>query len=206
MFTRSTTVDTTPDSIDRGIAHVQDEVLPAVTQMPGCVGMSMVVDRSSGRCIVATAWESEQAMTDSREKVRPLRDRAMEILGGTPQVEEWEVAVMHRKRHPGEGACARIVRFRMDPAHMDRAIDAYRMAALPTLDDLEGFCSASFMVNRDTGMAVSSAAYESRDALERTEERVQALRSRFGEESGAELLSVEMYDLVMAHLHVPEMA
>ena len=206
MFTRTTTVTGNPDSIDSGIANVRDEVMPAVTQMPGCTGISMLVDRMSGRCIVATGWESEQAVRDSREQVMAMRERAVSMLGGTAEVEEWEVAVMHRKHDTGEGACARVARFRMDPSQAQHGIDVYRMVAVPRMDDLEGFCSASLVVDRQSGMAVSTAAYESRQAMENTRDQVQQLRTQVTEEAGAELVSVEEYELVLAHLHMPEMA
>ena len=206
MFTRTTTVTAASEAIDRGIANVRDEVMPAVMKMPGFVGVSMLVDRMSGRCIVTTAWESADTMRDSRQKVMSLRDQAVSAMQGTAEVDEWEVAVMHRKQDTHEGACARIARFRMDPSNADHGIDVYRMVALPRMDDLEGFCSASLMVNRETGMAVSTAAYESREAMQHTMDQVQQLRTRVTEEAGAELISVEEYDLVLAHLHMPEMA
>jgi hypothetical protein len=62
------------------------------------------------------------------------------------------------------------------------------------------------MVDRERGMAVSTAAYESREAMERTSGQVQQLRDRVTQEAGAELVSVEEYELVLAHLHMPEMA
>jgi quinol monooxygenase YgiN len=206
VFTRSTTVDSMPDSLDRGIDHVRDEVLPTVSQMPGFVGMSMLVDRSSGRCVVATAWQDQRAMDDSRDRVKSVRDQAMEIMGGTPQVEEWELAVMHRKSETHPGACARVTRFRVDPAQAERGMDVYRMSVVPTLDDLAGFCSASLMMNRDTGMAVSSTAYESREAMDASRNQVQDLRDRFVQDTGGEILDVHEYELALAHLHAPEMA
>jgi heme-degrading monooxygenase HmoA len=206
MFTRTTTVSAKPEAVDRGIENVRDEIMPAVTEMPGCRGISMLVDRSSGRCIVATAWESEDSMHDSRQRVLSMRDKAVSMMEGSSEVEEWEVAVMHRKHDTHDGACARVARFRMDPSNADRGIDAYRMVAIPSMDELEGFCSASLMVNRETGMAVSTAAYDSREAMEHTRDQVQQLRTRVTEEAGAELVSVEEYELAMAHLHMPEMA
>ena len=206
MFTRSTTVDAMPDSQDRGIEHVRDEVLPSVSQMPGFVGMSMLADRSTGQNVVTTAWQDQQAMDDSRDRVRSIRDQAMSIMGGTSHVEEWELAVMHRSRETRPGACARITRFRLDPAQIERGTDVYRMSVVPTLDDIPGFCSASLMLDRETGMAVSSTAYESRQAMEESGDKVRALRDRFMQETGAEILDVHEYELVLAHLHAPEMA
>ena len=55
MYARSTTVRGNPDSVDEGITYVRDKVMPAVQQMDGCVGLSMLADRTSGRCIVTTA-------------------------------------------------------------------------------------------------------------------------------------------------------
>ena len=91
VYARSTTIQAQPSSIDAGIAHVRDEVMPALQAMDGCIGMSLLVDRESGRCIATSAWETEEAMRASAELVRPLRDRAAETFGGTGRVEEWEI-------------------------------------------------------------------------------------------------------------------
>src|SRR6476469_9426393 len=97
MYARSTTIMGDPGSLEAGISHVRDEILPTVTGMDGCLGMSLVVDRETGRCIATTSWETEEALAASRPAVESLRARATEILGGAPpEVDEWEVAVMHR--------------------------------------------------------------------------------------------------------------
>lgn len=58
MYARSTTIEAQPLSVDIGIAHVRDVVMPALQEIDGCVGVSLLVDRQSGRCIATSAWET----------------------------------------------------------------------------------------------------------------------------------------------------
>ncbi|MGE5696253.1 MAG: antibiotic biosynthesis monooxygenase, partial [Candidatus Sericytochromatia bacterium] len=60
MHARSTTIEARPEAIDGGIAHLRDEVMPALEAMDGCIGISLLVDRETGRCIATSAWESEE--------------------------------------------------------------------------------------------------------------------------------------------------
>ena len=78
MHARSTTVQAQPSSIDAGLAHIRDEVMPGVQAIDGCVGISVLMDRGSGRCIITTAWETEDAMRASADRASQLRDRAAE--------------------------------------------------------------------------------------------------------------------------------
>lgn len=205
MFARSTTVQAHQDTIDAGIAHIRDEVMPELMNMPGCVGLSMLVDRNSGRCIATSSWESAEAMRDSGERVRPLRDHAAEVMGGNrAQVDEWEIAVLHRTHPAPGGACCRVTWTRF--GELDRAIDTYRMGLLPELERLDGFCSASLMIDREAGIAVSSVTYENRETMASTRNRADALRSRGATEAGVEILEVAEFELAVAHLRVPEMA
>jgi hypothetical protein len=209
MHIRTTEFRGDPSMIDGGLRLVREEIFPAVSAMDGSIGMSMLVDRQSGRCIATTAWSSEDAMLASADAVQPLRDRAESALGGTGgrYVHEWEVAVVHRDHATPDGACARLTWLSGGDLHMvDNAIDMFRMVILPRLQDLDGFCSASLMVDRETGRAVGTVAFDSREALEASRDAAARLRERVSGELGAIVDNVEEMEIAFAHLHVPEMA
>ena len=206
MYARSTTIQGQPSSVDAGIAHTRDSAMPALEGIDGCVGLSLLVDRTSGRCIVTTSWESEEAMHASEESIRPIRDRAAQLLGGSRQVEEWEIAAMHRDHHSGEGACVRATWVKVDPDQVDQGIDFYRMTILPALEELEGFCSASLLVDRASGRGVGTTTFDSVDALRRNKDQLVRIRTTGSQEARAEVLEECDFDLAVAHLRVPEMA
>ncbi|WP_199177900.1 antibiotic biosynthesis monooxygenase [Mycobacterium hubeiense] len=205
MYARSTTIDAKPESIDAGIAYVRDEVMPALAQMDGYVGLSLLVDRESGHCIATSAWETEEALRISTEKAAPLRERAAEIFGGTPTIDSWELAVLHRDHPSSEGACVRATWLKLPPDQADRAVEFYRTSVLPSLENLEGFSSASLLVNRSSGRGVSSTTFDSRDAMERNREHARELRNARTRELGADVIDVGEFELAIAHLRVPEM-
>lgn len=205
MFARSTTIDARPDAVDAGIARVRDDVVPALHQIDGCVGLSLIADRESGRCIVTSAWESQEAMRASAERVRPLRDAAAAVFGGTPMVDEWEIAVLHRDHSSHAGAAVRATWLRARPDQFDRAVDFYRTDVLPALEQFEGFCSASLMIDRATGRAVSSTSFTDSGAMERTRDEARSLRTARLRDLGADQLDVGEFELAISGLHVPEM-
>ena len=206
MYARSTTIHGNPRSIDRGTDYVRDEVMPAVQAMDGCVGLSMLADHETGLCIVTTSWRDRESMQASAEGVRPLRDRAMEVFGGEVEVREWEVSAMHRRHEAHHGACTRVTWLRGDPDDMDRSIDAFRMSLVPRLDDLAGFCSVSLMTHAAEGMAVAAVAYDSHEDMIETRGEAESLRAEFATAMGLAITDVHEFDLVLAHLRVPETA
>jgi quinol monooxygenase YgiN len=206
VYARSTTIQAQLSSIDAGIAHLRSEVMPALEAMDGCVGLSLLVDRESGRCIATSAWETEDAMRASAQRVQPLRDRAVERFGGSATVEEWEIAVLHRDHRSGDGAGVRVTWLKMRPDQFDRAVEFYRTSVLPSMEELEGFCSASLMIDRASGRAVSSASYDSLEAMERNRDQARSLRTERLRDLGADQLDVGEFQLEIAHLRVPEMA
>jgi heme-degrading monooxygenase HmoA len=205
MYARSTTIQAQTSSIDDGIAHVRDTVMGALEGLDGFVGLSLLVDRQSGRCIATTAWETEEAMRASAEAVRPVRDRAIEVFGGKAEVEEWEIGVMHRDHRSSEGACVRATWVKVNPDQIDRGIDFYRTSILPALEEMEGFCSASLMVDRASGRGVACATFDSFDALQRDREQLDQLRATGSQQVAAEILDECDFELAFAHLRVPEM-
>ena len=204
MHARSTTFLSSPERLDAGMALIRDEVMPAVLAMDGCLGMSTIVDRESGRCISTTAWETEDAMRASADAVLPLRRRGAEILGDDMTVAEWEIALLHRMHNSGDGACVRCSWVHLEADRFDGAIDMMR-GSMSELDQVEGFCGASLFINRDAGMAVISTSWVDRATLEATREGAQMWQQTV-RDAGLDILEVAEFELVMAHLRVPEMA
>ncbi|MGR7027458.1 antibiotic biosynthesis monooxygenase [Geodermatophilus sp. URMC 62] len=206
MYARSTTIRGNPGSLDDAIAYVRDEVWPAVQDMDGCVGLSMTCDRESGRCIATSAWEDRQAMQASAERIAPMRWQLMDRFGAGDdlEVQEWEIAVLHREHSTRDGACARLTWSRGDPARADQVLDLYRTHMMPRIQELPGFCSLSLLLDRDSGHAVGTVVLDSRADLERTREQARVLREEGVRTMGVDVLDVAEMDLVLAHLRVPE--
>ncbi|GAB3198241.1 antibiotic biosynthesis monooxygenase [Geodermatophilus arenarius] len=204
MYARSTSVAGTPERLDDGIAFVCDEVMPALADMRGFVGLSMLTDRASGRAVVTSSWRDVESMRASADRVRALRDQAAEVFGGDVTVQEWEVAVMHRRSEAPSGACTRVTWWRADPAGLDRVLDAYRSVMVPRMEDYPGFCSVSLMVDRESGRAASAVTFEDRDDMDAGRAHARASRDDFARAMKLEITDAEEFDLVLAHLRVPE--
>ncbi|WP_369140990.1 hypothetical protein [Modestobacter versicolor] len=206
MYARTTTVRGDPRAVDDGIAHVRDTVWPALQHMSGCVGMSMLADRGEGRCIVTAAWATDEAMRASTESVRELRRGAAEALRAElVEVTEWEISALHRVHPAGDGACSRVIWAEGDAAGMDDVVTAFRMSLLPRMEQLPGFCSVSLMTDRNTGRSTAAVTYESRSTLEASRESGSDMREEFAEAMGVRISEVGEFDLVLAHLRVPEL-
>jgi len=204
MYARSTTIHGDPGSVDAGIAYVHDEVMPVIRGMEGCVGLSMLADRSSGHCIVTTSWRDEAALRSSQDGVRSAAERTVKILGGRPGLQEWEIAAMHRVHESHHGAASRVTWLRTDPGSVNRAVDAVRLSLMPKLEDLPGFCSVSVMVRRDDGLAVAAVSYDDRADLLRADEGAREFREEFAPAMGIEVTDTAVFDVAIAHLRVPE--
>ncbi len=204
MYARSNTLRGNPGALDKGIAMVRDEIMPALQETAGCVGVSMLVDRETGGAIVTTSWDSEDAMHDSEPSVGPMRDRAAQVFGGLPEVREWEIAVLHRARPAPDTACARVTWTRVDPDDQEHALEEFRTNVLPKIEAMAGFCSASLMIDRRTGAGAAAIVFEDRAALEHSRLQAGSIRASAIPRMRAELVDVAEFEVVLAHLRVPE--
>lgn len=206
MFARSSTYAGDPSKVEAGIAFVRDEAMPMLAEVQQCLGLSFMVDRDTGQCIATTSWRFAEEMQHSRDDLEPMRMRLGEILGCTPTVDEWEVVGMHRDHTARAGTCCRVTWFRTDHASVDRGIDVFRMGVLPRLEGVEGFCSASLMVNRETSRACATVSYDSMRALEDSADLAWAIRDAGVRDAGVDVVDVAEMELALAHLRMPEMA
>jgi len=137
--------------------------------------------------------------------VAPMRTRGEEIFGGAVSVDQWEIAVMHREHEAREGSWCRATWLQADAAELDGTIDFFKHTVLPALEETEGFCSASLLVDRSSGRCCSTARYDTQAHLEATREMAASMRSRRTEMGGVEFTEIDECELAIAHLRVPEL-
>jgi heme-degrading monooxygenase HmoA len=194
-----------PELVDAGIAFIRNEVMPALQELPGSIGVSLLADRQSGRCIATSAWESEDAMYYSTDETSRYRQQVAEQFGGSPTSAEWEIAVLHREHSSDNGACVRATWLTVPPDLIDGGIEYFRGSVLPQVEQLPGFCSASLLVSRGSGRAVSSVSFRSREMMRDNRDYARALKVTAMQAAGATEIDDHEFDLAIAHLRVPEL-
>jgi heme-degrading monooxygenase HmoA len=90
VYARATTYRGSPEDVQEAIVHYQ-EGIPSIREISGNRGAFLLVDRSAGKGVGVTLWESEEAMRASRKRADELRQQAQESTGES--VDEYEVAV-----------------------------------------------------------------------------------------------------------------
>ena len=206
MYARSTTFYADPQRIEAGIPYVRDEVMPAVEALDDCLGLSVLVDRDNGRCIVTTSWRSAEGMHVSRDRVTAMRERAGELIAGKFEVQEWEIGLVHRASTVPDGAWARVTWTRGNPAGVDDLVSSFRTGILPRLDDLPGFCSTSLLLDRSSGLCALTSVYTDRDAMLAAGGDVRAMRERFVDEMRLAVVDIAEMEVAVHSLRVPELA
>ncbi len=202
VFARTAVHQGRPDRVDACIAYLRDTAVPTILGMPTCVGMSVLASRQSGLAIISTAWETKADMHASVVKIRPIREKTAESIGGgTAELEEWEIAAMHRRHHAGHAVCARVIWLRVESRAIENLVSEFHSATIPALDATRGICSTSLMVNPDWGRAAVSIAYEDPEAMDR---RINGSEGRRLLETN--VIQVREFDEVMPHLRVPDLA
>jgi len=205
MFVRATTISADPARIDEGIDFVNNSVVPAVNTLPGCLGLSMFVDRENALVTVSTAYETAQARTEADTLLTPLRAKGTRILGGgTPVTEFFELAVIDRLRPAERGFWSRLTRVTIDPARIDEAIDAYASSTLHDVQLLPGYCSAVLLTDRVRGMGIVSVTFDSKQHLRDSREQAHQIRETGLAKAGAEIVEVRESEIVIAGLRLPQ--
>jgi hypothetical protein len=177
VYARSTTINGKPENVDAEIRYVENEVFPMITQIAGCRGLSLFVDRQSGRAIASSSLDSEEAMRPATSNCgRPGARR--EMFGGSMQIDEWEIGPMHRTQH---GSCCWVTWVQGED--LNRALEILKVGVLPEAEATQGFCGASLLMNRPTGLACTTTAWESREEMEASRTRADEQRQRATQEA-----------------------
>jgi hypothetical protein len=87
---------TPPDHVDVMLAAYRASLLPRLQELPGFCSLSMVVDRTQGRTVSVTSFESPEALALIRKQLRVMREEFKQAVGARiTDAAEMDVVVAH---------------------------------------------------------------------------------------------------------------
>ena len=198
MYARMNMLAGDPARLDEGARYLEGTVRPYVEAQPGSRGLAFLTNADLGLCVIASYWDSADAMTASEQAVQVSRKEMTELINGAVTVEHYQVPVFVRRGRAPAGAGARMVRIEGTPAALDAAIDEFRTTAIPELMDMPGICSAELLADRATGRGVVITAWEDAAAMAAARAAAARLRADTIAVTHAQIRSVEEYRLAFS--------
>ncbi len=94
MFARVSTLQGDPKESEKAIQTAEEQVVPKIRELKGCKGFYYLVDRSSGKSLGITLWESKQDLDASVQAANQIRSATAEKAGASiVSVEQFEIAI-----------------------------------------------------------------------------------------------------------------
>ncbi len=96
MNARVTIVQILPGKLDEAIGLYRESVVPAAKQQTGCRGVYLLTDRSTGKGLSITLWETEADMAagESSGYYQQQLAKFKDVFGAPPAREAYEVSVV----------------------------------------------------------------------------------------------------------------
>jgi len=180
--------------------YLEGTVRPHVESQHGSRGLACLVNAELGTCVVASYWDSLDAMTASEHAVQVSRKEMTERLRGSVTVEHYEVPVFARRSRPERGAGIRLARIECPPGNIDAFIQEFRGSGIPALMDMPGMASAHLLADRATGRCIVVTGWEDMAALAANRAATARARADVSENLRLQLRSVEEYTLVFTSI------
>jgi hypothetical protein len=92
---------------------------------------------------------------------------------------------------------ARVPTFKIGAESIDAAVRHFKDVTVPELRKLPGFEGATMLVSREKGMARAIVCWDSRQTLDSSFEPTKGLRAEYTEKFGAELVSLEEFEVAV---------
>jgi hypothetical protein len=199
-----TRLQSSPDSVEKGIAFFKENVVPKARTAPGNAGAILLVDRKTGTAIGITLWETTQALNASEHLGITSRTQGAAATGGSiVDVDRYEQVMVDRPQPPKAGAFVRLNTVAGAPEKIDNVIKFMQKQALPVIQAQKGYRATVMNVNRLTGRSTVSTVWDTMADLEASELKVSGLRRDAADAAGASDVKVEIFETAFAEIKQP---
>jgi heme-degrading monooxygenase HmoA len=193
--------------VDEGVKGWTDGVLPALKRQPGFAGATLVGNRTTGAGLTVSYWETEKAMQDAREQVRPEGLKALHASGGSIVEEDaCEVAVMERIQPAKAGVFVRVTTIESAPTTIYESIANFKQNVVPALRSQHGVRGAFQFVNRQSGKVFAGSLWDTQADLDKSESAIRDLREKAIQKIGGKNAKTEAYEVYFTEILTPAAA
>jgi heme-degrading monooxygenase HmoA/predicted ester cyclase len=200
MYARMNMLAGDPAQLSEATRYLEGTVRPHVEGQHGNRGLACLINADTGVCIVASYWDSPDAMTASEQAVQVSRKELAEMVRGSVTVEHYEVPVFVRRSRPERGAGVRLARVECAPGHIDAFIEEFRNNAAPDLMDMQGMESAQLLTDRISGRCVVVTSWQDIAALAASRAATARLRADAAATMHLQIRAVEEYTLAFTSI------
>lgn len=201
MYVRTMYLTADPAAVGPALDVIAKEAPGMLAEQEGYQGIGVFADRTVGKILLGSWWDSEQANKDSDER---LRDRRMQMLApfvSTIAVTDFEAAAYIRP-DPATSGGFRMHRLAFEPSMADRLVQLFQEKGQPRLQQLEGFSGCSLLIDRKRGMASVGVVFKDMASMEAA--RSEQAKIRHDALSGldwVQLIALEEFEV--ADLEIP---
>jgi heme-degrading monooxygenase HmoA/predicted ester cyclase len=188
-----------PAMLGEATRYLEGTVRSEVESQHGNRGLACLVNADLGTCIVASYWDSADAMTASEQAVQVARKELTEMVRGSVTVEHYEVPVFIRRSRPASGAGVRLARLECPPGHIDALIEEFRNSAAGLMD-MPGIASAQLMTDRTSGRCVVITAWQDKAAMAASRAATARIRADSAAVMHMQIRAVEEYTLAFTSI------
>jgi heme-degrading monooxygenase HmoA len=203
MYGRLTRIEGTPAQIEEGVRTFEQNVARTARDLPGNVGIVLMVNAKEGKGIGITYWADEKAMEANAEAMNRVRESATQTVGTRiASVDTVEVLSMERTGEPKTHTFIRLNTLNGKPEQIGAALAAYQKDVLPLLKSLKGFRAANMAANAQSGKIWVSSVWETAEDRESSDARLTELRRSTAATAGAGDVKVEKFESVHVEFKV----
>jgi heme-degrading monooxygenase HmoA len=201
MFVRTMYITADPADVDRATEAIAKAVPGMLYDQEGYHGFGMFADRTVGKIVTGSWWDSEQAMQHSDEQLRARRMEMLAPLVSTVATMGVEAVAYSRPASASSGGF-RLQRMVFDPSQAEQLISTFNELGLPRMKEFDGYQGASMLMDRKRGMASVGVIFRDMDTMAASRGPQAALRkAAFARVPSAQLIALE--ELEVVDLEVP---
>jgi quinol monooxygenase YgiN len=203
MYGRLTRIEGNPAQIATGVREFEQNVAGPAREIPGNLGIVLMVNPEEGKGIGITYWTDEKALQASAEAMKKVRESSTQAAGTRiASVDTGEVLSREMAGEPKTRTFIRLNTLQGKPDRIEAALAAYQKNVLPVLKSLKGFRAAIMSANAENGKIWVSSVWETAADREASNAKLTDLRRSTADSAGAGDVKVENFESVHVEFKV----